>query len=409
MSDKKLMPNYVDNRQIKIRTLDRAPEWIATPSALEELARDVSLKPLVAVDTESDSLFSYFEKVCLLQMSTREVDYVVDPLALSRTRNGANAGGLDLLAPMFADEKIEKVFHAAEYDIICLKRDYGFEFKSIFDTMIAARILGWRNVGLGNILQEHFGVTLNKKMQRADWGRRPLTAEQIAYAREDTHYLLALRDVQLEELQRLDRLEEAREEFDRLTRAQAAARRFDPDAYWNIVGARDLDGVGLGVLRELFRFRDVQARKEDRPPFKVLPDSALLRVAMQRPANLRDLARLDGVSAYAVQRYGRAIVDAVARGRAAPQGSTPQPRSRGQPPLDNGARIRFGRLKEWRKKRAAARGVEPDVIVSNDVLFAAARKNPRTLEHLVAASDLGPWKATMYGEEILQVLDGKKG
>jgi ribonuclease D len=402
------MTDYVDNRQIQFQTLERAPEWVALPAALASLAEDLSSKTLIAVDTESDSLFSYFEKVCLLQISTREIDYVVDPLAFSHAKNGADAGGLAVLAPMFADERDEKVFHAAEYDIICLKRDYNFEFKNLFDTMIAARILGWKNVGLGNILQEHFGITLNKKMQRADWGRRPLTAEQIAYAREDTHYLLALRDLQIGELKRLDRLEEAREEFERLTRVQAAARRFDPDAYWNITGARDLDRVGLGVLRELFRFRDAQARKEDRPPFKVLPDSALMRVAMQHPASLRDLARLDGVSDYAVQRYGRAIVDAAARGRAAPQASAPHPHLRGQPPLDNGARTRFGRLKEWRKKRAAARGVEPDVIVSNDVLFAAARKNPRTIEQLVAASDLGPWKARTYGEEILQVLDGRR-
>ncbi len=396
----------VENRQIQFHTIERAPEWVATPAALNSLQEDLARETLVAVDTESDSLFSYFEKVCLVQISTRETDYVVDPLAFSRAKNGADASGLTVLAPLFADEKIEKVFHAAEYDIICLKRDYGFEFKNIFDTMIAARILGWKNVGLGNILQERFGVTLNKKMQRADWGRRPLTAEQIAYAREDTHYLLALRDLQIEELRPLDRLEEAREEFDRLTRVQAAARRFDPDAYWNITGARDLDRIGLGILRELFRFRDAQARKEDRPPFKVLLDSALLRVAVQRPANLRDLARV-GVSAYVAQRYGRSIIDAVARGRAAPQTSALHPHSRGQPSLDNGARIRYGKLKEWRKKRAAARGVEPDVIVSNDVLFAAARKNPRTLDALVAVSDLGPWKARTYGEEILGVLRGK--
>ncbi len=401
------MSNDIDDHRIHIQTLERAPEWVAVATALKSLAEDLARETLIAVDTESDSLFSYFEKVCLLQISTSEIDYVVDPLAFSHAKNGADAGGLAVLAPMFADERIEKVFHAAEYDIICLKRDYGFEFKNLFDTMIAARILGWTNVGLGNILQEHFGITLNKKMQRADWGRRPLTAEQIAYAREDTHYLLALRDVQIGELQRLDRLEEAREEFERLTRVQAAARRFDPDAYWNITGARDLDRVGLGVLRELFRFRDAQARKEDRPPFKVLPDSALMRVAMQQPGSLRDLARLDGVSAYAVQRYGRAMVDATARGRAAPQTSMPHPHARGQPPLDNGARVRFGRLKEWRKKRAAARGVEPDVIVSNDVLFAAARKNPRTLEQLVAASDLGPWKAKIFGEEMLKTLQGK--
>jgi ribonuclease D len=401
------MPNHLDTFQIKKNNLENAPAWIATLPALDALRECVEREPLVAVDTESDSLFSYFEKVCLLQVSTRETDYVVDPLALSQKKDGAETGGIALLAPMFANEKIEKVFHAAEYDILCLKRDYRFEFKNIFDTMIAARVLGWKNVGLGNILQERFGVTLNKKMQRADWGHRPLTLEEIAYAREDTHYLLALRDVQIGELERLGRLEEAREEFERLTRVQATARHFDPDAYWNITGAHDLDRVGLGVLRELFRFRDGQARKEDRPAFKVLADSALIQLATAHPGTPRDLARIHGVSEYATRRYGHALLDAITRGRAAPQTSTPHPRARGQAPLDNGARTRLGHLKEWRKQRAAARGVEPDVIVSNDVLFAAARKNPRTLETLVAASELGPRKAKAYGEEIIRVLDGK--
>jgi ribonuclease D len=399
------MAHHSDAVQIKKQKTLTAAEWVATLSEVTSLAQLVASESLIAVDTESDSLFSFFEKVCVLQVSTRAKDYVVDPLALPPAKDGFPAG-LSVLGPIFADEQIEKIFHAAEYDIICLKRDYHFEFRNIFDTMIAARILGWKNVGLGNILQERFGVTLNKKMQRADWGHRPLTAEQISYAREDTHFLPALRDLQLSELERLGRLEEAREEFERLTRVEGAVRRFDPDAYWNITGARDLDRVGLGILRELFRFRDAQARKEDRPAFKILPDSTLLQVAAAHPGTSRDLARVGGLSEYVVQRYGHAVLDAVARGQSAPQTAAPHPHSRGQPPLDNSGRTRLAKLKEWRKHRAAARGVEPDVIVSNDVLFAAARKNPRTMEALIAASGLSPWKARTYGEEMLAVLGG---
>ncbi len=373
--------------------------WVATPPALHAMRDSLARESVIAADTESDSLYSYFEKVCLLQFSTRTEDYVVDPLVLP---------DVDSLGSILADPRIEKVFHAAEYDIICLKRDYGFGFENLFDTMVAARVLGWKNVGLGSILQERFGVALNKRMQRADWGRRPLTAEQVAYAREDTHYLLALRDLQMVELQNLGRLQEAREEFERLTRVEPTPRRFDPEAYWNIPGARDLDAVGLGILRELFHFRDAQARHEDRPPFKVVSDATLLRISMTRPSTARELGRLSGMSDYVVQRYGTALFRAVERGRAAPQATPPRPRTRGAVPLDNAARTRLGRLKEWRKARAAARGVAPDVIVSNDVLFAVARKNPRTVEALVEASDLGPWKAHEYGEEMLAVVQGKK-
>lgn len=384
--------------------LGGAPVLVETPAALESVRAGLLDLAEIAVDTEADSLFSFFEKVCLLQISTRDTDYVIDPLALPLPNDKGSPAGLAELREVFAERRIEKIFHAAEYDILCLKRDYHLAFENIFDTMVAARILGWKNVGLGSILQERFDVTLNKKMQRADWGRRPLTDEQIAYAREDTHYLLALRDLQLAKLTEMDRLEEAREEFERLTRVVPATRRFDPDGYWNIAGARDLDKVGLGILRELFRFRDFQARKENRPPFKIMSDSTLIQVASARPGAARDLGNVKGVSEYTIQRYGRAILDAATRGRAEPQTAIPRPHARGQPPLDNIARVRLGRLKEWRKERAAARGVEPDVIVSNDVLFAAARHDPGTLDELTAASELGPWKARTYGEEILHVL-----
>jgi ribonuclease D len=369
---------------------------------LTALCETLAAQSAIAVDTEADSLYSYFDKVCLLQLSTRTADYIVDPLAFT-------ADAFAPLAPIFADARIEKVFHAAEYDILCMKRDYQFTFAGIFDTMIAARILGWKNYGLGNTLQERFGVTLNKKLQRADWGHRPLSAEQITYAREDTHHLLALRDLQIEELERLARLEEAREEFARLTRVEPSPRRFDPDGYWNIAGARDLDPAQLGILRELHRWRDTQARKEDRPPFKIISDAMLIRIAQARLASTRALTHLGGVSEFVLRRYSHALVDASARGAASPQTARPHPHSRGDNFLDNVARNRLGKLKEWRKQRAEARGVENDVIISNDVLTALARKNPRTLDALIAATDLGPWKTREYGEEMLQVLRGKRG
>lgn len=397
-----MMPNYVDNYQNRPSALFARPVLIETPTALEQLQKQLATQTLIAVDTESDSLYSYFEKTCLVQISTRAVDYLVDPLALS------NAGeAMSILAPVFASPVIEKVFHAAEYDLLCLKRDYHFQFAKIFDTMIAARILGWKNVGLGNVLREKFGVTLNKKMQRADWGSRPLTPEQIAYAREDTHYLLALRDLQMVELEQAGRLEEAREEFARLTQVEPTLRRFDPDAYWHISGARHLDPVGLGILRELYRWRDSQARHADRPPFRILSDATLLRIARSRPITPRALAHVDGVSDLIARRYGTGILTAVARGNLSPQRTPPHPRTRDEVCLDEAARLRFGKLKEWRKARAARRGVEPDVIVSNDVLTAIARKNPKTFEALIEVSGLGPWKAREYGEEMLNVLRGK--
>ncbi|NCP16252.1 ribonuclease D, partial [bacterium] len=179
------------------------PVWISTPVALQKLAGELTRQPRLAVDTESNSLHAYREQVCLIQFSTHETDYLLDPLKLN---------DLSPLAPIFANPKIEKTFHAAEYDIITLKRDFGFSFANIFDTMQAARILGYKQVGLDSILAERFGVVVNKRYQKADWGRRPLSRDELNYARFDTHYLLSLRDLLQAELEEVDRWKLAREE-----------------------------------------------------------------------------------------------------------------------------------------------------------------------------------------------------
>jgi ribonuclease D len=373
-----------------------APLVVATASAFEEMLARLLQEPIVAVDSESDSLYSYFEKVCLIQFSTPELDYVLDTLAVR---------GVEPLGSLFADLRVEKVFHAAEYDIMVMKRDFHFEFANIFDSMVAARILGWKHVGLGSILEDRFGVRLDKRFQRADWGKRPLTPELIAYAREDTHHLVALRSIQKAELERLGRLDEAHEEFARLTRLMWGEREFDPNRYWTFEGARELDPVGLGVLRELYQFREHHAQQEDRPPFKVISESTLVRLARARPRTLKELAAVAGVGDWLVRRYGRGILEMIEKGVAAPQRSAPRVAGRNfQKMPDNETRRRYARLKEWRRDRAQARGVEADVVVSNEVLLALARKNPRTRDALLQVSGLGAWKAQEYGDEILRVL-----
>ncbi|MGB8645057.1 MAG: ribonuclease D, partial [Anaerolineae bacterium] len=206
-----------------------APVLVASRPAFDEMLARLLAAPVVAVDSESDSLYSYYEKVCLLQFSIPGVDYVLDTLAVRE---------IAPLADLFASPAIEKVFHAAEYDIMVIKRDFGFAFAHIFDTMVAARILGWKQVGLGSILEQRFGVKVDKRFQRADWGKRPLTQEEIAYARNDTYYLIGLHDLQKGELERVGRVREAQEEFDRLTRVAWGEREFDPNRYYTIEGAR---------------------------------------------------------------------------------------------------------------------------------------------------------------------------
>lgn len=351
--------------------------------------------PRLAVDTESNSLHAYTVRVCLIQLSTDERDYLVDPIALR------GEDDLAFLGEIFADPAVEKVLHAAEYDVMTLNRDFGFEFANIFDTMIAARVLGWEQIGLGAILQERFGVEVNKRHQRANWGRRPLSPDLIHYARMDTHYLLPLRDGLHAQLEAGNHLEEAYELFDEVCQARWSGSPFDPEGYWRLSGARDLPPHSLAVLRELYLYREQQAARQNVPVFKVMGDKQLVALARGKPRSLRDVRSVRGISDLQTRRYGVAILRAVRRGL---QARPPAPPRRNGPPADEQVLRRFDALSAWRKERANERGVGSDVVVSKDALWQLAKSPPRSLEELAESGQIGPWRVEMYGEEILRVL-----
>jgi len=367
------------------------PVVVTTEPQLAALLDDLTGQSAIAVDTESNSLHAYREQVCLMQLSTRETDYVVDLLA-----------GLDIssLAHFFASLDVQKVFHAAEYDVMCLKRDFGFQFVNLFDTMWAARILGWPRVGLGNVLKETFGVKTNKRYQRHNWGRRPIKPEALAYAARDTHYLLPLRHLQAEALLQNGRWDEAKEVFEQVAASQPVSNEFDPEGFWRIKGAWDLDRRQQAVLRELAIWRDGEARRLDRPLFKVLHDRTLTALAAALPRSSEALAGVDGLSPRLVHRYARPLLRAIERGLQAPKPVPPPP-----PPRHSSEEVdRFQALRAWRKQVAAERGVEPDVIVGNAVLWALAERVPPTVEAMADVEGFGLWKQQTYGETILTIL-----
>ncbi len=346
----------------------------------------------MAVDTESNSLYAYREKVCLAQVSIPDADFLIDPASAD----------LGALGPMFADASIEKVFHACEYDVISLRRDFGFTFANLFDTMWAARILGWPRVGLADILKARFGATLDKRWQRFNWGQRPLPAQALAYARLDTHYLLRLRDMQLRELRDRDRLDEAREIFDELAQSAAAPRggAARDNGFWRVKGATDLDPAAQAVLRELYLYREREARRLDRPPFKVVGDQTLIEIAQLRPTQLSQLRRVRGMTEGQVARHGRDLLLAVAHGaKAAP------PRLPPRKSIDLAVLERYERLRQWRKRVAAQRGVEIDVVVGNAALMALARRRVRDANDLEGIQGLGAWRRKTYGPAILETLN----
>ncbi len=284
------------------------PSYVSDPAALAALVDVLRSEPVIALDTESNSFHVYRERVCLLQLSTRSGDFVVDPLAVDPAP----------LAAVLCDGR-ETVLHGADYDVRCLRREYGWRLPRLFDTMAAARRLGRAGLGLSALVEAQFGVRLSKAFQRADWGRRPLPREQLTYAALDTHYLLPLYDALAGELGTRGVLEEARREFEKIASAEPRQRVFDPEGWRRLKGARDLDAPGRTVLRALWIAREEQASALDRPPFKVLGEEAMLELARRRPSGDEALARVPGVTSSVLRRMGpalRAAIDAADDGQA---------------------------------------------------------------------------------------------
>jgi len=259
---------------------------IEKPSQFQRLVKALSEQPYIAIDTESNSFYAYFEKVCLIQISTVEEDYIIDPLMLR---------SIEALGEILGNPDIEKILHAPSNDIVGLKRDFGFRIRNLFDTALACKLLGCKQLGLARILQERFAVQLDKKWQRCDWGRRPLHEDQLEYARLDTHYLIALRHQLAADLQAQDLWETAREACDKLCEQEAQEKLFHPGAFINIRGARSLDSAGKAVLKDLYIYREKEAQQRDRAPFRILSNETLLRLARSRPHSMREFAGTKGL------------------------------------------------------------------------------------------------------------------
>jgi ribonuclease D len=372
-----------------------AAALIQKESDLCAAAQVLQSEHILAVDTESNSLFAYREQVCLIQFSTNTADFLVDPLSLQ---------DLSVIEPVFSSPKIEKVFHAAEYDLICLRRDYGFAVGNLFDTMVAARILGRQDVGLGLLLEKEFGIHLEKKFQRANWGKRPISQEMLEYARKDTHYLIQLRDRLTEALLKRDLIMLAREDFARLAATSPSngtplGSSERPIDIWRISGSYDLSPQQARVLYEVCSYRDEAAQKLNQPLFKVLSDEVLLTIAQQTPHHLEELSRLPGMSALQVQRHGRSLLQAVRYGSNQP-GMHPIRNKR--PDLKYSERL--DRLRDWRKNAGTKMGVPSDVILPRDLLQRLTSENPRNQAELEQVLREVPWRMEHFGDQILTVL-----
>jgi ribonuclease D len=369
------------------------PLWIAKPDDLHQLADELAHWKRIAVDTESNSLHAFQEQLCLIQFSTPRTDCLVDPLELD---------DLAPLKPIFNNPKIELVFHAAEYDLICLKRDFEITVANLFDTMQAARILGYEKVGLDSMLEIKLGIKLNKKYQKADWGERPLSDEMLNYARLDTHHLLALRDSLQSELLSRGRWELAQEEFVRLAHMNGDGNgKAEIPAWQRVKWAQKFNNRQLTILQQLCSWREKQAKQMDRPPFKVIDDKRLIAITQTLPETRNDLVKL-GMTTRQIHLFGSEILNAVKRGKQTAMVSRPHNIRPNQAFLD-----RLNVLSEWRKKTGIKTGVESDIILPRNWMNLIAEKNPGNLKDLATLMPQSPWRMKQFGEDILTVISTK--
>lgn len=364
--------------------------WIDKQEGLDRALDSVAAQPVVAVDTEADSLHSYFDKVCLIQISAASDDLVIDPLA------GVN---LKRFGEVLANSSIAKVLHGADYDLRILNRDFDFTTSNLIDTMICAQLLGYEAFGLGALLERHFGVTVNKAHQRADWAMRPLTPEMLEYAAMDTRYLIALANKLRDELTALGRWEWAQEEFVRLEAIRYREVPEDDEGWRRMKNLGNLDRRGLAIVRDLHLWRDHLARQADRPPFKIIGNDALLDMAKEKPKTIAELAALKTISRYHRSRYAKQLVEIVNRAMSIPESEVPE-RNEPKPWIrDKALEDRITRLKGVRDKTAAGLKIDPGVLAPRHVLTAIASTG--SLEEIPAMRN---WQRNVVGEQLLAAL-----
>ena len=365
------------------------PELIDQQPALDDALALLRDHRAIAVDTESNSFFAYKPRVCLLQVSVPGTDMLIDPLA-----------EIDLsgLGGILGDPERMVVLHAAENDVIALNHEFGWRIPGLFDTQVASFVLGLKPYSLAGILEARFDVKLDKSEQRSDWARRPLTEKQLAYAADDTHYLLELADELRAKAEEAGRAGEIAWECRRIAEREWEPEPFDPEDFRRIKGARDLDATGLRILRDLYLMRNSEAERRDIAAFRIAGDSTLSLIARERATSERK-----GIPKNFWHRYGRRVVGIV---KAAKENRKPLPpprrkSNRGTPTPPEVKKV-YEALRRWRSKAAEERGVEPWVVARNELLSRIAHARPRTASGL--KEHMAPFRFDEYGAAMLAVL-----
>jgi len=364
------------------------------------LIADLNSAKRITLDCEAAGFHRYSDRICLVQLSTADATYVIDPLAFDPS---------DVLRDVVEDPLREVVMHGADFDLRLLHRDLGLDLHGLFDTQIAASLLGLETLGLASLLGERFGVKLSKKYQRADWAERPLTEGMLDYAASDTIYLLALRDQLVEELTEAGRLAWVEEEC-RALEQSATMRKDDAaprDPVTRVKGARDLSPRQVTALRAALSWRDELARERDKAPFRIVGDGPLIDAVALHPRRAEELTSIKSFPHGLAKGEGRQLVSRLHAVVAIPEEElVPYPRKGrggpGHPPPE--VEELAEKLKAARNKAADELGLARGTLLSNAVLVEVARAAPEDTEALAAVGGMRRWRMHVLGDDLLAVI-----
>lgn len=368
--------------------------YVDTADSLRVVEEAVADQLRVALDTEADSLHHYYEKLCLIQLSVNDRHFIIDPLA-----------GVDL-QPLFTALAGKKLLiHGADYDLRLLRRTYGFVPARIYDSAIAAQMLGYKAFGLGALIERHFGVVLPKSSQRADWSRRPLTDKMLEYAVNDTLYLSALSELLDAELKDLGRVEWRRQACERLIRDSAKDRSVDHENRWRVQGWKNLQGRQAALLRAIWEWRESEAQKADRPTFKILSNESLIEIAIWADQNASlDIREMPHASRLFHGRRLETLRRTIKQTLHADRDTWPKPLvTKGTRP-DPMVLQAVERLRKARNDLAATLQLDPGVLAPNWSLSSIAAAQPISIDELRESGNLLPWQAEAVGETFMEVL-----
>ncbi len=333
---------------------------------LKKALKGIESEKRVGFDLEADSMYHFSEKVCLLQVASKNTAFVIDTVKLR---------DLSLLKPLFLRKDTIKIFHGADYDVRSLFRDFGIEIKNLFDTELASRFLGIKETGLEAVLRDRFNVKLEKKYQKKDWSERPLSEDMLNYALNDVRYLIPLSEILEKELEDMGRLSWVEEECEILCRVRSAADNGEP-LFLKFKGAGKLSPRTLAVLEALLGFRRETAQQKDRPLFKIMGNNSILKLAETKPDSLKKIMNTDALSQRQLDIYGKDVIRVISKAVKIPENMLPAYPRKKIPVISQAASNRIEAIKTWRDKKAIKLNMDPGLLLNKSLINIIGVKNP---------------------------------